>query len=80
MCLAVPMQIEKIENESATVNVGGTKRDVNIAFLDDADIGDYILVHAGFAIKKIDEKEAEETVKLLNKMAEIARNDNSDQS
>jgi len=67
------MQIEKIEVESALVNVGGTKRDINISFLEDAAIGDYVLVHAGFAIKKIDEKEAAETVKLLNKMAELTR-------
>lgn len=68
MCLAVPMRIESIEGDSAVVDVAGTGRSVNIAFLDDARIGDYVLVHAGFAIKKIDEKEAEETIELFNKL------------
>jgi len=70
------MQIEFIDSQMATVNVGGTRRDVSIAFIDDAAVGDYVLVHAGFAIKKIDEREAEETVRLLNKLAGHARNEN----
>ena len=76
MCLAVPMQIESIDGDQATVNVGGTKRDVSVALLESPSIGDFVLVHAGFAIQKIDEKQAEETVLLLNKMAAIAKSDN----
>lgn len=73
MCLAVPMRIESIEGDSAVVDVAGTGRSVNIAFLDDARIGEYVLVHAGFAIKKIDEDEAVETAHLLNEIARLAR-------
>lgn len=73
MCLAVPMRIESIEGDSAVVDVAGTGRSVNIAFLDDARIGEYVLVHAGFAIKKIDEDEAMETARLLNEMAALAK-------
>lgn len=69
------MQIESIENEMATVGVAGTKREVSVSFLADVSEGDYVLVHAGFAIKKIDEKEAQETIELLNKMADLARKD-----
>lgn len=72
MCLAVPMRIESIDGDSAMVDVAGTGRSVNIAFLDDAKIGDYVLVHAGFAIKKIDEGEAAQTIGLLNEMAKLA--------
>lgn len=75
MCIAVPMRIESIEGATAVVDVAGTGRTVNIAFLDDARIGDYVLVHAGFAIKKIDEGEALKTVGLLNEMAMLAKNE-----
>ena len=75
MCLAVPMRIESVTGDTATVDIGGTQRDVSVAFIEDPSIGEYVLVHTGFAIQKIGEKEAEETVLLLNKMAEHARND-----
>lgn len=69
MCLAVPMRIESTDGPSATVSAAGTSLNVNVSFLDGASKGDYVLVHAGFAIKKIDEAEAEETIRLLNEMA-----------
>jgi hydrogenase expression/formation protein HypC len=75
MCLAVPMRIESIAGDTATVDIGGTQRDVNVAFIEDPSIGEYVLVHAGFAIQKIGEEEAAETVRLLNKLAEHARKD-----
>ena len=77
MCLAVPMRIESITGDTATVDIGGTQRDVNVAFIEDPSIGEYVLVHAGFAIQRIGEKEAEETVLLLNKMAEHVKADES---
>lgn len=70
MCLALPMQIESIDGQMAVVNVADTRRRVSIAFLDEPKIGDYVLVHAGFAIKKIDEASAAETVTLLNELYE----------
>lgn len=75
MCLAVPMKIESIANDAAVVNVGGTRQNVNIAFLDDVAEGDYVLVHAGFAINKIDEGEAKETIRLLNQLAGFSLRD-----
>jgi hydrogenase expression/formation protein HypC len=68
MCLAIPGKIVEIvdeENRIAKVDVGGVKRNVNIGMLDDASLGDYVLIHVGFAMSKIDEKEAEETLRLL---------------
>jgi hydrogenase expression/formation protein HypC len=68
MCLAIPGKIVEIvdeENRIAKVDVGGVKRNVNIGMLDDVSLGDYVLIHVGFAMSKIDEKEAEETLRLL---------------
>ena len=68
MCLAIPGKIIEIvdpENHIAKVEVGGVRRNINIGMLDDTRIGDYVLIHVGFAMSKIDEKEAEETLRLL---------------
>lgn len=69
MCLAIPGKIVEIvdaENHIAKVDVGGVKRNVNIGMLEDTRVGDYVLIHVGFAMNKIDEKEAEETLRLLH--------------
>lgn len=71
MCLAVPMQIESIDGAMATVAVAGTRREVSVALLPEPRVGDYVLVHAGFAIRTIDEHEAQETATLLNRMAQL---------
>ena len=73
MCLAIPGKIVEIvdaENNIAKVEVGGVKRSVNIGMLDkeDARIGDYVLIHVGFAMSKVDEKEAEETLRMLREL------------
>jgi len=70
MCLAIPGKIIKLENnkEHAIVDYGdGTKRKANVTLVD-VKIGDYVLVHAGFAIEVINEKEAEETLDLFREM------------
>ena len=71
MCLAIPMQIESIEGDMAEVCIADTRRSISVALLDTPKIGEYVLVHAGFAIHKINEEEAAETIKLLNKMASL---------
>ncbi len=68
MCLAVPMRIKKLSNEFAEVETGRLTRKVNIQMLSDARIGDYVLVHAGFAIQKVDAKQAKETLKLIDEI------------
>ena len=65
MCLAIPAKVIKIEKTLAEVDMAGVKREVDVRFLEDTKVGDYVLVHAGFAIEKIDEKEAQETLKIL---------------
>ena len=70
MCLAIPGKIIKIDknNEHATIDYGdGTKRKANITLVD-VNKGDYVLVHAGFAIQVLDEKEAKETLELFREM------------
>jgi len=64
--LAVPMKVESIDGMSAVANSGGTQLNINAAFIDDLSVGDYVLVHAGFAIKKIDRNEAQKTISILN--------------
>jgi len=62
MCLAIPAKITKIDNSMGTIDMEGTQREVSLLLLEDAKIGDYVIVHAGFAIHKIDEAEAKESL------------------
>ncbi len=70
MCLAIPAKIVTIEEDEAKVDFGnGVLREVNIALVE-ARVGDYVLVHAGFAIQILSEEEAEETLRLWNEILE----------
>ena len=70
MCLAIPAKIVSIEGDKAKVDFGeGVLREVNITLVN-AQVGDYILVHAGYAIQVLDEKEALETIRLWNEILE----------
>ncbi|MGB3639275.1 MAG: HypC/HybG/HupF family hydrogenase formation chaperone [Rivularia sp. (in: cyanobacteria)] len=80
MCLGIPGQIigiNDVTNKLATVEVSGVKRQVNIACIVDEQhppescIGDWVLVHVGFAMNRINEKDAKETLQLLQEMAEL---------
>ncbi|MCC6013734.1 MAG: HypC/HybG/HupF family hydrogenase formation chaperone [Candidatus Verstraetearchaeota archaeon] len=64
MCLAVPAKIIKIKGELAEVDVGGIKKEISIALVKDVKEGDYVLVHTGYAIAKINEEEAKELIEL----------------
>lgn len=72
MCLAIPSTIVKIEDEMATIDVDGVKRKASLLLVEDAQVGDYVIVHAGFAIRKIDEEAARESLKYLREAAEFA--------
>ncbi len=65
MCLAIPAKIETINGDRAKVDIRGLKRQIGLALLPDAKVGEYVLLHAGFAIQRIDPDEAEETYRLL---------------
>ena len=69
MCVGVPSKIVKIEDTMAIIEVLGAQREVSLLLLDEpAGIGDYVIVHAGFAIKKIQEEDAHENLRLMKKM------------
>ncbi len=68
MCLAVPakvVEIVDVENQIAKVDIGGVRRNISVALLEDVKVGDWVLVHVGFAIQKVDEEEAAQTLALL---------------
>jgi hydrogenase expression/formation protein HypC len=67
MCLAVPMKVVKREGDQGVVELEGVSRDVALHFVD-AQVGEYVLIHAGFAIQKIDEQSALETIQLFREM------------
>jgi hydrogenase expression/formation protein HypC len=72
MCLAIPSKIIRIKNSTATIDVYGAQRDVSLILIEeDVNIGDYVLVHAGFAIQKIQEDIAKETLGLFKIFFEI---------
>ncbi len=68
MCLAIPMKVEKIEGDSAIVSIGDVKRRVNISFVENVKKGDFLIIHAGFAIEKLDKKEALKTLRIVEEM------------
>jgi hydrogenase expression/formation protein HypC len=70
MCLAVPVLITSIAGEQAEVDIGGVGRKVSIALTPEAKVGDYVLLHTGYAINVLDEKEAKETLSLLEQLLE----------
>ena len=77
MCLAIPSKIVKIDDNMATIDVDGVKREASLLLLEDAEVGDYVIVHAGFAINKIDEDVAMETLNFLREAAALVDQLNS---
>ena len=72
MCLAVPVRVLQVDELKALVELGGLARQASIMLVPDTQVGDYVLLHAGFAIQKLDEREAEETIRLFDEIAEGA--------
>jgi hydrogenase expression/formation protein HypC len=75
MCLAIPAKIIKIDDNMGTIDMEGTEREVSLLLLEDPKIGDYVIIHAGFAIQKIDETAAMESLKVLREMAAMVDGD-----
>jgi hydrogenase expression/formation protein HypC len=71
MCLAVPVKVITINGNEAEVDFGGVKRRVSIMLTPDVRVGDYVLLHTGYAISVIDTVEAEETLKLFEEMSRL---------
>jgi hydrogenase expression/formation protein HypC len=71
MCLSIPAKIDSIEGDMAVVSVGGVTYKASLQLIDDAAVGDYILLHTGFAIQKISEEEAAETLRVFKEFEEL---------
>lgn len=68
MCLAVPARIVKIDGSIADLEIGGVIKRASLDLVEEVKVGDYVILHAGFAIQKLDEREAKETLRLLSQM------------
>lgn len=72
MCLAIPARIEELTTPgNAIVNLGGVRKEISLALVDDAVIGDYVIVHVGYALQKLDRDEAERTLELFAEMGQL---------
>jgi hydrogenase expression/formation protein HypC len=69
MCLAIPTLIKSIDGAQAEVEIGGVSRTISVALTPEAQVGDYVIVHTGFAISVLDQEEAQETLKLFDELA-----------
>jgi len=69
MCLAVPAEVKSIDGHMATVDFGGVMRTANLSLVE-AKVGDYVIVHAGYAIQVLDREEAEKTLELFRELLE----------
>ncbi len=72
MCLAIPARIEELPTPgNAIVNLGGVRKEISLALVDDATVGDYVIVHVGYALQKLDQEEAERTLALFAEMGQL---------
>jgi hydrogenase expression/formation protein HypC len=70
MCLALPCKVVAIDGDNATIDVSGMKKDISLALMEDVAIGDYVIVHVGYALTKLDPEEAEKTLALFAELGE----------
>ncbi|MDY0220641.1 MAG: HypC/HybG/HupF family hydrogenase formation chaperone [Desulfobacterium sp.] len=75
MCLAIPSRIVEINDNVATVDVDGVTREASLMLLDNVTIGEYVIVHAGFAIERIHEEVALQTLEDMREMVRLVSND-----
>ena len=80
MCLAVPAQLVSIEGQEAEVDLSGVRRRISVALTPEARVGDYVLIHTGFAISVLDEEEALETLALFEELDQFAAESQEDGS
>jgi len=75
MCLAIPVLIKSIEDKEAEVKIGGITRRISLWLTPEAKVGDYALIHTGYAINILDQEQAEGTLRLLKEIAEAEEKD-----
>jgi hydrogenase expression/formation protein HypC len=71
MCLAIPTLIKSLDDQQAEVEIGGVTRKISVIMTPEAQVGDYVIVHTGFALSVLDKEEAEETLRILAEMAAL---------
>jgi len=72
MCLAIPARIEELTTPgNAIVNLGGVRKEISLALINDATVGDYVIVHVGYALQKLDEEEALRTLEMFAELGQI---------
>ncbi len=71
MCLAIPTLVKSLDGQLAEVEIGGVTRKISVAMTPEAQVGDYVIVHTGFALSVLDKKEAEETLRIFAEMAAL---------
>lgn len=71
MCLAVPARVLSVEGQEAEVDLSGVRRRISVALTPEVRVGDYVIIHTGFAINVLDEEEAEETLRLFQELDEF---------
>lgn len=73
MCLAIPALVtERLDNDEAVIDLGGVRKQVSLALVPDANVGDYVIVHVGYAISQLDPEEAQRTLALFAQLDEAA--------
>jgi hydrogenase expression/formation protein HypC len=73
MCVAIPARVKSISGTTAEVEIGGVSREISVQLTPDVKAGDFVLVHAGFAIHVIDEEEARETMRLFEEIGALEK-------
>ena len=73
MCLSIPAEIISISGDIAEVSVGGTRYNASIELVEDVTVGDFILIHSGYGIAKIDEAQANDTLNLMQEIKKAGR-------
>lgn len=73
MCLAIPMKLTRIEGDKGIAELSGVKKEVSLKLLEEVKLGDYLIIHAGFAIQRLDEEEAMKTLAIWEEIEEIEK-------
>ncbi len=73
MCLAIPMKLISIEGNKGVVELSGVKKEISLNLLNNVEIGDYLIIHAGFAIEKLNEEEANKTLAIWEEIATLQK-------
>ncbi len=72
MCLAIPACVEQlVAEDNAIVNLGGVRKEISLALVENIKVGDYVIVHVGYALQKLDSLEAEQTLRMFNEISKL---------